>query len=144
MCAMMVPCAFTPSPIETIVLLASDNCQFLCFAFFFFSVVILRNYNNLFSIVWFRFLWVSFLWFCFFFIIFTTSGYDSNFIYKNACVCVLVYLCNDFQHCFGIKFYMDVHSIYRIRIVIDLVGINLNRAVFSLINIICSAGSVNW
>lgn len=90
---MMVPCAFTPSPIETIVLLASDNCQFLCFAFFFFSVVILRNYNNLFSIVWFRFCGSHFFDFVFFSLSFSLLLVTIQILFTKMHVCVCWYIC---------------------------------------------------
>lgn len=89
--------------------------------------------------------------FSFVFFFFTTSGYDSNFIYKNACVCFMC-VCNDFQHCFGIKFYIWMYILYiysniYVCIVIDLVGINLNRSSILYVLLVRLIGGLqfkNW
>lgn len=111
-------------------LITANFSVLLSFFVLFLCFVILRNYNHLFSIVLLSFVGLICLIcslslsFSFVFFFFTTSGYDSNFIYKNACVLMTFNIVSVSNSIYGCTFCIYI-VIY---IVIDLVGINLNRS----------------
>lgn len=96
-------------------LITANFSVLLSFFVLFLCFVILRNYNHLFSIVLLSFcgshlfdlfiifiIFVCFLFFHYFWLRFK--------FYLQKCMCMCV--CNDFQHCFGIKFYIWMYILY--------------------------------
>lgn len=115
MCAMMVPCAFLPHPPfkQSFYwhLITTNFCVLLSFfsllSFYVITIIYFPSFGFVFVglislILFFLFYHFHYFWLRFKF-----------YLQKCMCVCVLVCLCNDFQHCFGIKFYMDVHCLFK-------------------------------